>query len=229
LLLQVLALATGDQINTFVTDFGYTTNVGTVTSVSATDGIIITGTATVTPTVGLLYEGTTNYIEVVDAGTAASDDLIAFSANTDNIVRNTALKDVPMTALTAVKTYVDAAVAGSTSFQGGYNAGTNIPGLIPGLMSVTGTVELDATVTVYGSETLFTTEFVVGDSIVAGGETRIVSAIASDTSLTVSVAFTVTATDSSPERIPAVITIEKGQQWVVTADGVFFTEQVTYW
>jgi hypothetical protein len=162
----------------------------------------------------------------VDAGTAASDDLIAFSADTDNIVRNTALKDVPMTALTAVKTYVDAAVAGSTSFQGGYNAGTNIPGLIPGLMSVTGTVELDATVTVYGSETLFTTEFVVGDSIVAGGETRIVSAIASDTSLTVSVAFTVTATDSSPERIPAVITIEKGQQWVVTADGVFFTEQL---
>jgi hypothetical protein len=220
------ALATADQINTFVTDFGYTTNVGTVTSVSAGDGIIITGTATVTPTVGLLYEGTTNYIEVPDAGTATSDDLIAFSADTSNIVQKTALKDVPMAALTAVKTYVDAAVAGSTSFQGGYNAGTNIPGLIPGLMSVTGVVELDATVTVAGSETLFTTEFVVGDSIVAGGETRIVSAIASDTFLTVSVAFTVTATDSSPERIPAVITIEKGQQWVVTADGVFFTEQL---
>jgi hypothetical protein len=148
-------LATGDQIHTFVTDFGYTTNVGTVTSVSATNGITITGTATVTPTVGLIYEGTSNYIEVPEAGTATSDDLIAF-ANIDHTVLNTALKDVPMTALTAVKTYVDAAVAGSTSFQGGYNASTNVP-------------NLDATPT---------------------------------------------------------ITIDKGMQWVVTADGLFFSEQV---
>jgi len=150
------ALATADQINTFVTDFGYTTNVGTVTSVSAGDGITITGTAAVTPTVGLLYEGTTNYIEVPEVGTATSDDLISFSTNTDNVIQNTALKDVPMAALTAVKTYVDAAVAGSTSFQGGYNASTNVP-------------NLDATPT---------------------------------------------------------ITIDKGMQWVVTADGLFFAEQV---
>ena len=218
-------LATADQINTFVTDFGYTTNVGTVTSVSAGDGIRITGTAAVTPTVGLLYTSAANYIEVNGAQAADAEDFIPM-ADATNAVKKTALKDVPMAALAAVKTYVDSAVAGSTSFQGGYNAGTNIPGLIPGLMSVTGSVDLDATVTVAGTGTLFTTEFVVGDSIVAGGETRIVSAIASDTSLTVSVDFTVTATDSSPERIPAVITIEKGQQWVVTADGVFFTEQL---
>ena len=218
-------LATADQINTFVTDFGYTTNVGTVTSVSAGEGIRITGTAAVTPTVGLLYTSAANYIEVNGAQAADAEDFIPM-ADATNAVKKTALKDVPMAALAAVKTYVDSAVAGSTSFQGGYNAGTNIPGLIPGLMSVTGSVDLDATVTVTGTSTLFTTEFVVGDSIVAGGETRIVSAIASDTSLTVSVDFTVTATDSSPERIPAVITIEKGQQWVVTADGVFFTEQL---
>jgi hypothetical protein len=224
-------LATADQINTFVTDFNYSTTVGTVTSVSGGDGIIITGTAAVTPVVRLDYDGADNYIENRGAQAADAEDFIAFSvpdtgtpANTT--VKKSALKNVPMAALTAVKTYVDAAVAGSTSFQGGYNAGTNIPGLIPGLMSVTGSVDLDATVTVTGTSTLFTTEFVVGDSIVAGGETRIVSAIASDTSLTVSVDFTVTATDSSPERIPAVITIEKGQQWVVTADGVFFTEQL---
>ena len=70
--------------------------------------------------------------------------------------KKTKLKDVPMAALEAVKTYVDAAVAGSTSFQGGYNAATNVPNL-----------------------------------------------------------------DNTPS-----ITIEKGMQWVVTADGLFFTEQV---
>jgi hypothetical protein len=154
-------LATGDQIHTFVTDFGYTTNVGTVTSVSGGDGIIITGTAAVTPVVRLDYDGADNYIENRGAQAADAEDFIAFSvpdtgtpANTT--VKKSALKNVPMAALTAVKTYVDAAVAGSTSFQGGYNASTNVP-------------NLDATPT---------------------------------------------------------ITIEKGMQWVVTADGSFFTEQV---
>ena len=148
-------LATGDQIHTFVTDFGYTTNVGTVTSVAAGDGIRITGTAAVTPTVNLQYAGATNYIEVQGAQAADAEDFIPM-ADASNDVKKTKLKDVPMAALEAVKTYVDAAVAGSTSFQGGYNASTNVP-------------NLDATPT---------------------------------------------------------ITIEKGMQWVVTADGSFFTEQV---
>jgi hypothetical protein len=148
-------LATGDQIHTFVTDFGYTTNVGTVTSVAAGDGIRITGTAAVTPTVGLQYTGASNYIELQGAQAADAEDFIPM-ADASNDVKKTKLKDVPMAALAAVKTYVDAAVAGSTSFQGGYNASTNVP-------------NLDATPT---------------------------------------------------------ITIEKGMQWVVTADGSFFTEQV---
>ena len=148
-------LATADQINTFVTDFGYSTTVGTVTSVSAGDGIRITGTAAVTPTVNLQYAGATNYIEVQGAQAADAEDFIPM-ADASNDVKKTKLKDVPMAALEAVKTYVDAAVAGSTSFQGGYNAATNVPNL-----------------------------------------------------------------DSTPS-----ITIEKGMQWVVTADGLFFTEQV---
>ena len=149
-------LATGDQIHTFVTGFNYTTNVGTVTSVAAGDGIRITGTASVTPTVGLQYTGATNYIKVQGTDTALSDDLISFSADATNDVKSTALKDVPMAALTAVKTYVDTAVAGASSFQGGYNAATNVP-------------NLDATPT---------------------------------------------------------ISILQGFQWAVTADGLFFTEQV---
>ena len=127
-------LATADQINTFVTDFGYSTTVGTVTSVSGGDGIIITGTPAVTPVVRIDYDGADNYIENRGAGTADAEDFIAFSvpdattpANTT--VKKSALKDVPMAALTAVKTYVDTAVAGASSFQGGYNAATNVPNL----------------------------------------------------------------------------------------------------
>ena len=149
-------LATGDQIHTFVTDFGYTTNVGTVTSVAAGDGIRVTGTATVTPTVAVQTSGTSNYVEVANLVTTAdSGDKLALS-DTSNSVNKITLANVPMAALSAVKTYVDNAVAGATSFQGGYNASTNVP-------------NLDATPT---------------------------------------------------------ITIEKGMQWVVTADGSFFTEQV---
>ena len=149
-------LATGDQIHTFVTDFGYTTNVGTVTSVSAGDGIRVTGTASVTPTVAVQTSGTSNYVEVANLVTTAdSGDKLALSDSSDDVNKIT-LANVPMAALSAVKTYVDTAVAGSTSFQGGYNASTNVP-------------NLDATPT---------------------------------------------------------ITIEKGMQWVVTADGSFFTEQV---
>ena len=127
-------LATGDQIHTFVTGFGYTVNVGTVTSVSGGDGISITGTAAVLPVVEIDYDGADNYIENRGAGTADAEDFIAFSvpdattpANTT--VKKSALKDVPMAALAAVKTYVDTAVAGASSFQGGYNANSNTPDL----------------------------------------------------------------------------------------------------
>ena len=125
-------LATGDQIHTFVTDFGYTTNTGTVTDVTAGDGIRITGTSTINPTIALGYSTTSNYILAGGAAaTAVGTDIIAFSdtSSTNKDVVKTALEDIPMAALGAVKTYVDTAVAGASSFQGGYNANTNVPNL----------------------------------------------------------------------------------------------------
>ena len=58
------SLATGDQIYDFVTAFGYTTNTGTVTDITAGDGIRITGTSTINPTVAVSYATAANYIEV---------------------------------------------------------------------------------------------------------------------------------------------------------------------
>jgi trimeric autotransporter adhesin len=165
------SLATGDQIHTFVTDFGYTTNVGTVISVSSGDGIRISGTQTVDPTIALAYTTTANYILAGGAAaTAVGTDIIAFSdtSSTNKDVVKTALQDIPMAALGAVKTYVDTAVAGASSFQGGYNASTNVPNL-----DSTPTIDIQQgfqwAVTADGS--FFTEQVRIGDLLIANNDT----------------------------------------------------------
>lgn len=68
--------------------------------------------------------------------------------------------------------------------------------------TLTGTIDPAASVTVTGSGTAFLSEVSVGDEIVVSGETRIVSAIASDTSLTVSTAFSNNSNDTTPDCNP---------------------------
>ena len=160
-------LATADQIHTFVTDFGYTTNVGTVTSVAAGTGITLTGTATVNPTVALRYAGGSNYVLAGGgATTAAGEDLIAFS-DADENVKKTALENIPMAALGAVKTYVDTAVAGASSFQGGYNASTNSPNLEA---PSTGTVLQGFQWNVTADGLFFTEQVRIGDLLIANSD-----------------------------------------------------------
>ena len=68
--------------------------------------------------------------------------------------------------------------------------------------TLTGSIDPAASVTVPGSGTAFLSEVSVGDEIVVSGETRIVTAIASDTSLTVSVAFSNNSNDATPDCNP---------------------------
>ena len=68
--------------------------------------------------------------------------------------------------------------------------------------TLTGSIDPTASTTVTGSGTAFLSELSVGDEIVVSSETRVVTAIASDTSLTVSVATTNTANDTSPDCNP---------------------------
>ena len=70
------------------------------------------------------------------------------------------------------------------------------------LFTLTGSIDPTASTTVTGSGTKFLTELSIGDEIIVSSETRIVTAIASDTSLTVSVATTNTANDASPDCNP---------------------------
>ena len=66
---------------------------------------------------------------------------------------------------------------------------------------LTGSIDATASTSVVGVNTLFTTELIVGDSILVSSLTRVVTAIADNTHLTVSVAFTNVANDTSPELI----------------------------
>ena len=70
------------------------------------------------------------------------------------------------------------------------------------VFSLTGTIDPAASTTVPGVGTLFLTEVVVGDEITVTGETRTVSAIASNTSLTVTSAFSNNANDTTPDCSP---------------------------
>lgn len=160
-----LNLATGDQIHTFVTDFGYTTNVGTVTSVAAGSGLVLSGTDTVDPTLGIRLTGETNYIEVgTGIDTADEGDRIAYSDGT-NAVQKVTFGEIPMTALTAVKNYVDTAVAGASSFQGGYDANTNTPDLT--LSPPAGSILQGFQWAVTADGMFFTEQVRVGDLLIA--------------------------------------------------------------
>ena len=68
--------------------------------------------------------------------------------------------------------------------------------------TLTGTIDPAASIIVPGSGTAFLSEVSIGDEIVVSGETRIVTSIASDTSLTVSAAFTDNSNDTTPDCNP---------------------------
>ena len=74
-------------------------------------------------------------------------------------------------------------------------------------ITITATVGTDgidpaASTTVTGVGTSFLSDLSIGDEIVVSGETRIVTAIASDTSLTVSLAFSNNSNDATPDCNP---------------------------
>ena len=66
---------------------------------------------------------------------------------------------------------------------------------------LTGTINPTASASLVGVNTLFTSELILGQSILVSGETRIISAIADNTHLTVTVAFSNNANDTSPELV----------------------------
>ena len=69
--------------------------------------------------------------------------------------------------------------------------------------NITGSITPNGTTTVPGSGTVFTTQAKVGDQLVVNGETRTITAIASDTSLTIDTLIASNGADATPEVHPA--------------------------
>ena len=93
------------------------------------------------------------------------------------------------------------------------------------LFTLTGTIDPAASTTVTGVGTKFLSEVHVGDQIVVSGETKTVASIVSDTSLTLTSAFSDNSNDTTPDCIPAgdaYIYDMKTRSWV-KAVGVFPT------
>lgn len=108
-------------------------------------------------------------------------------------------------------------------YKGSYNALTNTPVLDSTNYVLTGSINPTASTSVVGVGTLFLSELQVGDSILVSGETRIIATITDDTHLTVTVAFTDTADDVSPEKVGTAIDVLLGDTYTVSVAGTFFT------
>jgi hypothetical protein len=137
---------------------------GTVTSITA--GVGLTGgVITTSGTITLDYDGTDNYILANPNGSATVESVssINFNHDADDNVYSTELGDIPVDALTLVKTYIDNATAGGLIYQGGYNASTNTPDLTTSPNSI----EKGWTYTVTADGTFFGEQLRVGDVLIA--------------------------------------------------------------
>lgn len=127
-------LATGDQIYDFVIGLGY----GIVDSVTAGNGIEVTGTAQ-DPVVNIDYSGVDNAILVAPTEVATAQDFLWFSDATNDNIRKVKIGDLPISGGGAVTQIV---------------AGTNVtvsPGSGVGVVTVSSTDQFQGTVTSVGT------------------------------------------------------------------------------
>jgi len=82
---------------------------GTVTAFNTGPGLeLLSGTSSIDPEIGVRYSGDVTYITIPDADNPASTDNFAFQKGTTGVKKGT-FETLPISAITAVKTYVDSA------------------------------------------------------------------------------------------------------------------------
>lgn len=109
---------------------------GTVTSVSGGTGITITGTATINPTVSILYAGASNAILAATTATPVGADTLWFSDATDSTIKKALLSTFP--GFGADGTVTNVTGANSTFVSTAVATGTTTP-VITASLSATGT------------------------------------------------------------------------------------------
>ena len=82
---------------------------GTVTAFNTGPGLeLLSGTSSTDPEIGVRYSGDVTYITIPDSGDPVSTDNFAFQKGTTGVKKGT-FETLPISSITAVKTYVDAA------------------------------------------------------------------------------------------------------------------------
>ena len=98
---------------------------GTVTAFNTGPGLeLLSGTSSVNPEIGVRYSGDVTYITIPDADNPASTDNFAFQKGTTGVKKGT-FETLPISSITAVKTYVDA--ADSKAVQNDTDTYTSVP------------------------------------------------------------------------------------------------------
>jgi hypothetical protein len=144
---------------------------GTVTSITAGVGLS-GGVITTSGTITLDYNGSSNYILANPNGSDTADaySKINFHNDDDEDVYYTELGEIPVSALTLVKNYIDSSVSGGVYYQGGYNPSTDTtsPGGY-GLQTPPNPniIEIGWMYTVTADGTFFGEQLRVGDVLIA--------------------------------------------------------------
>jgi len=147
-------------------------NLGTTELIESGDTLLFTGLNGITTEVvavdhleiSLITDSSSNYILSGNGtGVALANDVISFSTNIGNTVKQTTLGTIPVDSLSLVKSYIDNSVAGGLVYQGGYNAATNTPDLTTSPNSI----KKGWTYTVTADGTFFGIQLRSGDVLIA--------------------------------------------------------------
>lgn len=243
-------LISGGNYNTISNNAIWSANDDGISLATALQNIVTGNTVRSGEDIGIFADASSHYNtisnnQLYDNGLSTAADAIAISGDSNQILGNHLYDSAGTSDLIGIASGADNNYLSSNTFEAGTYALTINDGgantiyatqltaskilqsdstvIVGNSTSVlTGSIDPTASTSVTGVSTLFLSELQVGDRITVTGETRRVTAIASNTSLTVDTAFTDNANDTSVDRLVALLVAKDSSnaaQVVVQDDG----------